>query len=133
MLATDYISRRIKNNFIISTSFSQLFATSISRSLYKNYQFQSGKPMYNLCPNLVHEESFHKKSLVIKNVETVESLKATLSLHHDIGTFVQSWQQLTLKGTLLKHFYLKIRYFLIKTKKKLPQNCVIFWLDNFPC
>ena len=78
----------------------QLFATSLSRSMRQNYRFVAKNSADNLCAKTMDYESNPKTRSVIKKVETIETLKATLSLHHDIGTFVQSRQEFTLEGKL---------------------------------
>ena len=81
--------------------FLQLFASSLSRSIRQNYQFSPTTPDDNLCAKTTDYESNPQTLSVIEKLETIETLRATLSLHHDIGTFVQSRQEFTLKGKLL--------------------------------
>ena len=57
-------------------------------------------PADNLCAKTTDYESNPKTRSVIKKLLSIETLKATLSLHHDIGTFVLSRQEFTLKGKL---------------------------------
>ena len=64
----------------------------------QEYQFLSAEPTNNLCPRTNKDENNMKKRSPIMKVKTIESLKANLKHHHNIGTFVQSSQEFTFKG-----------------------------------
>ena len=68
--------------------------------MHQKYQFETTEPINNLCPQVEGTEQDHRTNVFIRKVETIESLKATLGLHHDIGTFIQSRQEFSLKGKI---------------------------------
>ena len=71
----------------------------------QKYLFLSAESKNNLCPRLSKDEIDYENVSPIKKVETVESLKATLKHHHNIGTFVQSSQEFTFIGKPFQVIY----------------------------
>ena len=71
----------------------------------QKYLLLSAESKNNLCPRLSKDEIDYENVSPIKKVETVESLKATLKHHHNIGTFVQSSQEFTFIGKLFQVIY----------------------------
>ena len=69
--------------------------------MHQKYQFETTEPINNLCPKIEDTKQDHRTEVFIKKVVTVESLKATLGLHHDIGTLIQSRQEFTLTGRIV--------------------------------
>ena len=70
--------------------------------MHQNYQFETTEQnINNLCPQIEDTKQNDRTKIVVKKVETIESLKTTLGLHHDIGTFIQSRQEFTLTGRIV--------------------------------
>ena len=76
----------------------QLFGSTTSRTLQGNYKLINTEDIYTLCGTNAGSEEKDVFSNVIGAVEIIETVKSKLNLHQDIGTLVQSKQEMYLKG-----------------------------------
>ena len=76
----------------------QLFGSTTSRTLQGNYKLIDTKDIYTLCGTNAGSQEKDVFSNVIGAVKIIETVKSKLNLHQDIGTLLQSQQELRLKG-----------------------------------
>ena len=75
-----------------------MFGSTISRTLQGNYKLVNTEDIYTLCGTNSGSEERDVLSNVIGAVKIIETVKSKLNLHQDIGTLLQSKQELYLKG-----------------------------------
>ena len=76
----------------------QLFGSTTSRTFAGNYKLIDTKDIYTLCGTNAASQEKDVFSNVIGAVKIIETVKSKLNLHQDIGTLLQSQQELRLKG-----------------------------------
>ena len=76
----------------------QLFGSTTSRTLQGNYKLINTEDIYTLCGTNAGSQEKDVFSNVIGAVEIIETVKSKLNLHQDIGTLLQSKQEMYLKG-----------------------------------
>ena len=75
-----------------------MFGSTTSRTWQGNYKLVNTENIYTLCGTNSGLEERDVFSNVIGAVKIIETVKSKLNLHQDIGTLLQSKQELYLKG-----------------------------------